>query len=156
MSIKISNLEIIEQKVLKRLEPMGKAFRSAVEAEKEGIRKRTQQGLDVDGRQFEEYSPNQRTGRNWKDVRRTSEPPRQTAFVDLTYSKDMFNAFKAVIKRDGFKFLATIFFDDAKQAQKAKGHHTGQLGNVKFKARKFFGLSQTQRETIVSKIRNAK
>lgn len=153
MSIKISNLEIIEQKVLKRLEPMGKAFRSAVETEKEGIRKRTQQGLDVDGRQFEPYSK-KHPGKNWKSVR--EKTGFQTAFVDLTYSKDMFNAFKAVIKRDGFKFLATIFFDDAKQAQKAKGHHTGQLGNVKFKARKFFGLSQTQRETIVSKIRNAK
>lgn len=153
MSIKISNLEIIEQKVLKRLEPIGGAFKRAIEAEKEGIRKRTQQGLDVEGRPFTPYSP-KHPGKNWKAVR--EKTGFQTAFVDLTYSKDMFNAFKAVVKRDGFKFLATIFFDDAKQAQKAKGHHTGQLGNVKFKARKFFGLSQSQQETIVSKIRNAK
>lgn len=154
MSISISNLAIIEQKVLKRLGPVEKAFRKAVEAEKEGIRKRTQKGIDVNGEPFEEYSRNQRTGRNWRDVRRRTGY--QTAFVDLTYSKDMFNSLKAVFKKDGFKFLATIFFDDAKQSQKAKGHQTGQLGNVKYKARKFFGLSQTQRETIVSKIRNAK
>ena len=153
MKIDILNLEIIDRRVLKRLEPIGKVFRKAVEAEKEGIKKRTQQGVDVDGGSFEPYSP-KNPGTNWKSVRdRTGF---QTAFVDLTYDKGMFKALKTVFKEEGSKFLATIFFDDAKEAEKAKGHQTGQLGKVKFKARKFFGLSQTQRETIVSKIRNAK
>ena len=153
MKIDILNLEIIDRRVLKRLEPIGKVFRKAVEAEKEGIKKRTQQGVDVDGGSFEPYStknPND----SWKSVR--EKAGLQTDFVDLTYSGGMFKALKTVFKRDGFKFLATIFFDDAKEAEKARRHQTGQLTSGKFKARKFFGLSQTQRETIVSKIRNAK
>jgi hypothetical protein len=153
MKIDILNLEIIDRRVLKRLEPIGKVFQKAIDVEKEGIKKRTQQGVDVDGASFEPYSP-KHPGSNWKSVR--EKTGFQTAFVDLTYEGGMFNALKTVFKREGFKFLATIFFDDTKEAQKAKGHQSGQLGNVKFKARKFFGLSQTQQETIVSKIRNAK
>ncbi len=153
MKIDILNLEIIDRRVLKRLEPIGKVFQKAIDVEKEGIKKRTQQGVDVDGVSFKPYSP-KNPGNNWKSVRERTGF--QTAFVDLTYDKGMFRALKTVFKRDGFKFLATIFFDDAKEAEKAKGHQTGQLGKVKFEARKFFGLSQTQQETIVSKIRNAK
>ncbi len=153
MKIEISNLAVIQKKVLKRLEPLGKAFQKAIDVEKEGIKKRTQQGVDVDGTSFAPYST-KHPGSNWRGVR--EKAGLQTAFVDLTYSGDMFKALKTVFKRDGFKFLATIFFNDAKEAEKAKRHQTGQLTSGKFKARKFFGLSQTQRETIVSKIRNAK
>jgi hypothetical protein len=152
MRIEISNLGIIEQKVKARIEPMFKAFQKAVETEKEVIRTRTQQGLDVNGRPFIEYSDSQKW--NWKDTR--NKRGYQTAHVDLTFKGYMFNALKVSFRRDGFKFLATIFFNERKQAQKAKGHHTGQLGRTRFKARKFFQFSQRQRETIVSKIRNAK
>jgi hypothetical protein len=68
----------------------------------------------------------------------------------------MFNALKVIVRRDGAKFLATLFFNERKQAQKAKGHHTGQLGKTTFSPRKFFGFSGSQRETIANKIRNAK
>jgi hypothetical protein len=152
MRIDISNIGIIEKKVKARIEPMWKAFQKAVETEKEAIRIRTQQGLDMDGRPFEKYSSEQKW--NWKDTR--NKKGYQTGYVDLTFKGDMFKALKVSFRRDGFKFLASIFFNDRKQSQKAKGHHTGQLGPTKFKARKFFGLSQKQRETIVSKIRNAK
>lgn len=152
MRIEISNLGIIEQKVKKRIEPMWQAFQKAVETEKEAIRARTQQGLDVNGVPFEKYSTSQKW--NWRDTR--SKKGYQTNHVDLTFKGDMFRALKVSFRRDGFKFLATIFFNERKQSQKAKGHQTGRLGPTSFQPRKFFGLSQRQRETIISKIRNAK
>jgi hypothetical protein len=153
MSIKLSNIEIIERLVGARVNTMGKVFKKSVETEKDNIITRTHRGIDVNGEAFEPYSPKY-PGSNWKAHRERNN--RQTAYVDLKFSDDMFKAFKAVIEKSGFKFLATIFFDDRKQAQKAKGHHTGQLGPTTFKPRKFFGLSQSQREAIISKIRNAK
>lgn len=153
MRIEISNLGIIERKLKKRIEPMWKAFQKAVETEKEVIRSRTQQGLDVEGRPFEPYSPKS-PGSNWKSKR--ERLGYQTGHVDLTFKDAMFKALKVSFKRDGLKFFATIFFNNRKQAQKAKGHHTGLLGTVEFMPRKFFGLSRTQRRTIISKIRNAK
>lgn len=152
MSIKISNLEVIERIVKKRVDDMGSRFEGAVDTQRKAIETRTNSGIDVNGQQFAPYSKKHKW--NWRDERRVNGY--QTAYVDLKFSGDMFKAFKTIVKKDGFKFLATIFFDDRKQAQKAKGHHTGQLGNVKFQPRKFFGLSQSQREAIVSKIRNAR
>ena len=153
MRIEISNLGIIEQKVKSRIEHMWKAFQKAVEVEKEVIRSRTQQGVDVNGDTFEPYSPTN-PGRNWAAVRKRNN--RQTSRVDLSFTGDMFRALKVSFRRDGFKFLATIFFNERKQSQKAKGHHTGQLGPTKFEPRRFFELSKRQRENIISKIRNAK
>ena len=152
MSIKISNLGIIERIVKKRVDDMGSRFEDAVDTQRKAIETRTNSGIDVNGQQFAGYSDRKKW--NWRDTRRINE--KQTAYVDLKFSGDMFKAFKTIVKKDGFKFLATIFFDDIKQAQKAKGHHTGQLGKTTFKPRKFFGLSQSQREAIVSKIRNAR
>jgi hypothetical protein len=153
MSIKVSNLEVIQRLVGARVNAMGKVFKKSIEVEKDNIIKRTHRGVDMNGEAFEAYSP-KNPGKNWKAHRERKN--RQTAYVDLKFSEDMFKAFKAVVERSGFKFLATIFFDDRKQAQKAKGHHTGRLGPTTFEPRKFFGLSQSQREAIISKIRNAK
>jgi hypothetical protein len=153
MSIKVSNLEVIERLIAARVNSMGKAFEKSVETERNAIEARTLRGIDVDGRPFEPYSP-KNPGRNWKAYRERNG--RQVAYVDLKFTGDMFEALKSVVKKSGFKFLATIFFDDRKQAQKAKGHHTGQLGPTTFEPRKFFGLSQSQREAIISKLRNVK
>lgn len=153
MRIEISNLGIIERKVKARMEPMWKAFQKAVETEKEVIRSRTQQGVDVNGETFEPYSP-KNPGRNWAAVRKRKGF--QTSRVDLSFSGDMFKALKVSFRRDGFKFLATVFFNERKQSQKAKGHHTGQLGPTKFEPRKFFGFSKAQQDKIISKIRDAK
>ncbi len=155
MTIKIENLGVIERAVKARLEKMEPEFKSAVETEKEAIITRSKSGIDVAGKNFKAYSDNEKwKGKNWKDTRRAEGF--QTAYVDLTYSGDMFNAMKVAFRKEGFKFLATIFFGDQKQSQKAKGHQTGQLGKNKFEPRKFFGLSQSQREAIVSKLRNVK
>ncbi len=153
MSIKVSNLEVIQRLVGARVNTMGKVFKKSIEVEKDNIITRTHQGIDMNGEGFEPYSP-KNPGKNWKAHREKFNY--QTAYVDLKFSEDMFKAFRAVVEKSGFKFLATIFFDDRKQAQKAKGHHTGQLGRVEFKPRKFFGLSVPQRETIISKLRNVK
>jgi hypothetical protein len=152
MSIKVSNVEIIERLIKDRVNTMGKVFKKSVETERDNIITRTHRGIDMDGRPFRKYSREHEW--NWADTRRINN--KQTAYVDLKFSEDMFKAFKAVVERSGFKFLATIFFDDRKQAQKAKGHHTGQLGLTTYEPRRFFGLSQSQREAIISKIRNAK
>lgn len=153
MSITITNLEAINRAVQERLKKMEPTFQSAVEVEKDAIITRSKSGIDVDGKNFKEYSP-KNPGRNWKQVR--EDTGFQTAYVDLSYSGDMFEAMKVAFRREGFKFLATIFFNDRKQSKKALGHQSGQLGKVKFEARKFFGLSKTQREAIASKLRNAK
>jgi hypothetical protein len=155
MTIEIKNLEAINKAVEERLRRIEPTFQDAVEQEAEGIKTRTKSGIDVNGKQFVPYSNNEKwAGKNWKDVRK--EAGLQTAYVDLTYDGDMFNAMKVVFKKDGFKFLATIFFNDQKQSKKALGHQTGKLGKVKYAARKFFGLSKPQREAIASKLRNAK
>jgi len=155
MTIEIKNLEAINRAVEERLNKMGPTLQTAVEREAEGIKTRTKSGIDVDGKQFTPYSDNPKwAGRNWKDIRKKAGL--QTAYVDLTYDGDMFKAMKVAFRKEGFKFLATIFFNDQKESKKALGHQSGQLGKVKFIARKFFGLSKTQRETIASKLRNAK
>lgn len=153
--VKIQNIEAITKAVAARLEKMQPEFKSAVEVEKETVITRSKAGIDVAGKNFKAYSDNEKwKGKNWKDVRRSEGF--QIGYVDLTYSDDMFKAMKVVFGREGFKFLATIFFDNLKQSQKAKGHQTGQLGKNKYEPRKFFGLSQSQRESIVSKLRNVK
>ncbi len=152
MSIEIRNLEVIEKKIKQRLDAMGPAFTNAVQAERDAIETRTLQGIGVNGRPFKKYSDKHEW--NWKDVRRVNGF--QTAYVDLKFTGDMFKALKTVFRKDGFKLLATILFTDTKQAQKAKGHQTGQLGLTTFQPRKFFGLSKSQRGAIVSKTRNAK
>lgn len=153
MSIEIINLGVIEQKVKQRIGSMEKAFQKAVQSEKEVISTRTQEGLDVNRETFVPYS-SKNPGRDWKDVRKKKNL--QTSHVDLKFSGAMFKAMTVSFKRDGSKFLATIFFNERKQSQKAKGHNSGQLGPTTFAPRKFFGLSQTQREAIISKIRDAK
>lgn len=152
--IKIENLGVIQTAVKDRLEKMGTEFSGAVEAEKEQIKLRTQTGVDVNGKKFVAYSDKEGPQGAWKDIRKSNS--KQTAYVDLTFSGDMFNAMRAVFRKEGFKFLATIFFSDPLQAKKAKGHQTGLLGKIRFEPRKFFGLSQSQRGAIVSKLRNVK
>ncbi len=152
MNISVSNLEAIQRAVEKRINAIGGSLEQAVQVERDAIETRTKQGIDVNGSPFEKYSESKKW--NWRDVRIKNE--KQVAYVDLSFSGDMFEALKTVVKRSGFKFLATIFFDDRKQAQKAKGHHTGKLGRTTYEPRKFFALSQSQREAIISKIRNAK
>lgn len=154
MTLKVENLQAIERAVKRRLERIEPAFKEAVTTEKERIIARTQTGVDVNGRQFVAYSEKDSPYGRWKDVREANG--KQTAFVDLKFSEDMFKAMQVAFRKEGFKFLATIFFNDGKQAKKAKGHQTGLLGRIKFQPRRFFGLSKTQRETIASKIRNAK
>ena len=154
MTIKVENLQAIERAVNQRIDKMAVEFSSAVESEKNQIKVRTQSGVDVNGKQFVAYSDKEGPQGVWKDVRNANN--KQTAYVDLTFSGDMFNAMRVVFRRDGFKFLATIFFADSLQSKKAKGHQTGLLGKIRFKPRKFFGLSQQQRESIVSKLRNVK
>jgi hypothetical protein len=152
--IKVENLQAIERAVKARLEKMEPEFSNAVEAEKNQIKARTQSGVDVNGKQFVAYSDKDGPQGAWKDIRKNNN--KQTAYVDLTFSGDMFNAMRVVFRKDGFKFLATIFFSDSLEAKKAKGHQTGLLGKIRFEPRKFFGLSQSQRESIVSKLRNVK
>jgi hypothetical protein len=152
MSIEIRNLEIIERKIQKRLDAIEPAFQAAIEAERNVIEARTLTGIGVNGRPLKKYSTKHEW--NWRDVRRVNGF--QIAYVDLKFTGDMFEALKTAFKRDGTKFLATIFFNDRKQAQKAKGHQTGQLGPTTYEPRRFFGLSKSQRGTIISKIRNAK
>ena len=154
MEFKIYNLQTIERAVNERVEKMANEFSSTVEAEKDQIKIRTQSGIDVDGKQFVPYSNRIGPQGVWKDVRKANN--KQTAYVDLTFSGDMFKSMRAVFRRDGFKLLATIFFSDPLQAKKAKGHQTGLLGTIRFEPRKFFGLSKSQREAIVSKLRNVR
>lgn len=155
MKVTISNTEAFQKAVEQRLKAIEPVFKQAVETEKQRIVARTQQGQDMDGSKFRGYSTEGKVY-NWRDVRMAAKPPRQVNHVDLTFDGDMFRALKVVFRRDGFKFLATIFFNERKQARKATGHHTGKLGRVDFTPRKFFSLSSTQRETIASKIRDAK
>lgn len=152
--IKVENIQAIERAVNQRIDKMAIEFSSAVEAEKNQIKVRTQSGVDVNGKQFVAYSDKEGPQGAWKDIRKTNN--KQTAYVDLTFSGDMFNAMRVVFRKDGFKFLASIFFSDSLQAKKAKGHQTGLLGKIRFQPRKFFGLSNSQRESIVSKLRNVK
>jgi hypothetical protein len=154
MMIKIENLQVIEEAVNARLEKLQPTFNEAIKVEMEAIKTRTQSGVDVNNKPFVAYSDKQGPQGVWKDVRKANN--KQTTYVDLKFSGDMFKAMQTTFKKEGFKFLATIFFGDRKQSQKAKGHQTGQLGLIKFEARKFFGLSQSQREAIVSKLRNVK
>lgn len=152
MKVKISNTQVIKEAIKQRMDAIEPVFKEAVEEEKVKVVQRTQKGLGVNGRNLKAYST--RFKRNWLDERK--DQGLQTSRVDLTFSGAMFEALRVVFKRDGFKFLATIFFDNKKQAAKAKGHQTGQLGRTTYTPRKFFGFSGAQREAIASKIRNGK
>lgn len=150
MNITIKNLNVIQEAIEARLNAMEPAFEEAVESEKDRLITRTQSGLDINSKQFKGYS--KKSG--WRRIRINNNKPVNK--VDLTFSGDMFDSLSINFRRDGFKFLATLFFKDLKQGQKAKGHQTGQLGRTKFFARPFFGFSNSQRETIASKLRKVK
>lgn len=151
-TLKLSNTQAFEIAVKKRVDAMPPVLEQAVQAETNQMVKRTQSGQSLGGQKFVKYSTSQPW--NWKDQREAEGF--QTSYVDLTFSGAMFKALRVVVKRDGFKFLATVFFGEPKEAQKAKGHHTGRLGKTTFSPRKFFGFQGKQRENIASKLRNMK
>lgn len=151
-TLKLSNTQAFESAVKKRIDAVPPVLKDAVEAETSEMVRRTQSGQSLGGQKFVKYSD--RLPWNWKDERKAEGL--QISYVDLTFTGAMFKALRVVVRRDGFKFLATVFFNDPKQAQKAKGHHTGQLGRTKFSPRKFFGFQGKQRENIASKLRNMK
>lgn len=152
MSVEITNLEVIERLVKKRLDDIPKVLESAVNAEARVMVQRTKEGKSIGGQPFIKYST--KSKHPWRDVRIAAG--KQVAKVDLTFSGDMFDALRVTITKDRFKILATVFFNEQKQAKKALGHQTGQLGRTTFTPRKFFGFYGKQRENIAFKIRNMK
>lgn len=155
MQVKFSNLDVVSKVVAERIEKIPPVLKDALIVERGRMIERTKGGKDINGNRFKAYS-RKNPGKNWRDVRIAND--KQVAVVDLTFDGDMLNpnGMSIEIIRNGSKFLATISFSDAKQARKATGHQTGQLGTVKFEPRRFFGFSQPQRRTIASKIRDAK
>ncbi|NDD53809.1 hypothetical protein EBZ39_08005 [bacterium] len=155
MNITFSNLDVFSKAVEERIQKIPPVLKDALIVERGRMIERTKGGKDVGGNRFVAYS-RKNPGRDWRDVRIAND--KQVAIVDLTFDGDMLNpnGMSIEITRDGSKFLATISFVDAKQARKATGHQTGQLGLIKFRPREFFGFSQPQRRTIASKIRDAK
>lgn len=140
MGIKVENLAAIERVVKERMEKMKPAFKEAVGVEKDRIRTRTQSGQSVDGKPFSKYS------RKWARVRK--QAGLQTAYVDLTYTGDMFKAMKASFTSDETSTTGVISFAGRDEAKKAMENE--MLG------RYFFGLTNEQIEIIKTKIRNAK
>lgn len=138
MTLKIENLGVIERAVKQRMEKLKPVFKEALGVEKERIKTRTQSGQSVDGKPFSKYS------RKWAKVRK--QAGLQTAYVDLTYSGDMFKAMKASFTADEASITGVISFDGKDEAKKAIENE--MLG------RSFFGLTDEQIEIIKNKLRN--
>lgn len=153
MEFTIKNTNIISKLVEERVAKIPAVLNDALVVERTKMIERTKRGMDIEGRRFKAYSK-KNPGRDWRDVRKANS--KQIGYVDLTFDDDMLdpNGMSIDIRRNGSKFLATISFTDAKQARKAKGHQTGQLGLIKFFPRRFFGFSRPQRGAIASKLRD--
>jgi len=138
MNIKVENLEGIQRSIEARLQQMKPAFKEALDVEKERIKARTQSGLDVDGNTFKYYRP--------FTVKNRRKNKKQVNHVDLTFSGDMFRAFKALYSEDQWKITGVLTF----------GNESDKVLSNESYGRNFFGLSNEQVEIIKNKLRNAK
>jgi hypothetical protein len=137
MDLKISNLDVINIAVGKRIGKLVPVFKQAVGVEKDRIQSRTQQGIGFDGKKFSKYSA------KWKKARQAAGL--QTAHVDLTYTGDMFRAFKLSFLKGEASITGVMSFG----SESYKVEENEALG------RGFFGLTDEQIEIIKTKLRQA-
>jgi hypothetical protein len=138
MNIKVENLEGIQRTIRSKVDQLKPVFKKALEVEKERIQSRTQSGLDVDGNTFDYYRP--------FTVKNRRKNKKQVNHVDLTFSGDMFRAFKARFSETEWTITGVLSFgDESWKVLKNEGY-----------GRNFFGLSNEQVEIIKNKLRNAK
>lgn len=95
------------------------------------IKLRTQKGIDVDGASFEPYTP---AYAKYRRVKGRSASP-----VNLLFTGDLLSSITTKVERSGDSIIGYIYFGDATNAKKAKGL---------MKKRKFFGLSEENKEKI--------
>lgn len=135
MNITISNLKVIDAAVNKRLKAMEPVFKQALSVEKNRIQERTQRGLGANLRKFKPYSD------EWAEVRESRGL--QTNYVDLTFTGDMFNAFKISFSKKTNALRGVLNFG----SEGWKVRRNERLG------RQFFRLRGSQIETIKNKLR---
>jgi hypothetical protein len=135
MNITISNLKVIDTAVNKRLKAMEPVFKESLTTEKNRIQERTQRGLGANLRKFKGYSE------SWAAVRKSKGLP--TSYVDLTFTGDMFNAFKVSFSKGANAFRGVLNFG-SEGWKVAKNERLG---------REFFQLRPSQIETIKTKLR---
>jgi phage gpG-like protein len=114
------------------LEPQASELQQAAENQRARILDRTSRGLGYDLQIFTGY--NRHTGK--------------TGVVNLRDTGAMLDSITVEANDD----QARIFFDDPEQAKKAEFHNEG---NRKIPQRPFFGASLSDREEIVSDVRQA-
>ena len=153
MGLEIKNADVIVRLVNEKLEKAKAKLGVAVSDEATRIVRRTRAGLDVDGKQFAPYTPPYnrfkgknrsgivtRTGKAGKNARQVkgdfSVTPQP---VDLTLSGNMLAAIQTKVEDTSTGATATIFFNSAQEALKARGNQN---------KRQFFGLSDEQVQRI--------
>ena len=138
MSLSYSGTGVVEERVRAQLARIKDNFRSAVEEAKDGIRTRTQTGVDIESNTFRKYS------KSW--ARKRQAAGKGIDRVDLTFSGAMFNSLSVRFEEQTYVLSATIFFKSPEQAQKAKWNQVDHK-------RPFFGLSAEQRKLILAKVK---
>lgn len=99
---------------------------------------RIKQGQDVDGQQFDDYTP------EYKEFKK--KKGRSVGVPDLLFTGAMQQAITQAVTIEGSKIRGKVYFSSAKEGEKAKGN---------IKKRKFFGFSQEQIKSIKDKIKLA-
>ena len=141
MAIEISNLEVILKRVQDKVKKYKPVLLEAVKVEQGRVKERTQRGQGLNS-SFLGYSE------SWAKARQRHTPPRQTAFVDLTFTGAMFSS------------LNTTQADVSEAVTVTTVGFNGDFNNLKAsvnnKSRPFFGFSKEQVQIILSKLKLTK
>jgi integrase len=137
MPIEIKNADVVIKTLEQSLEKIEARFEQAVSDEATRIVLRTQQGKDVDGNSFAEYTEGYAKYRS-KRGRKVSPP-------DLTFTGNMLASIQTTFQKTADAIIGTIFFSSAREALKARGNQ---------EKRRFFGLSDEQVKRITDKMKN--
>lgn len=139
MAIEISNLDIIIRKVKERADKYKPVLAAATKVEEGRVKQRTQQGIGLNA-SFLGYSE------SWAKVRQ--ENNKQTSFVDLTFTGDMFGSLNTKVTSVGENVtVATVAFNGALNNIKASANN---------KSRPFFGFTNEQVQIILNKLKLTK
>jgi len=139
MSFKFRNRVNIPRKKKELLDDKEKALGLALQKVVLSLNQRTKAGKSVEGSPFADYTPEYAKFKSRKG--RSIAPP------DLTFSGAMLRAIQFSVKRTANAIIGRIYFNSAKEANKARGNQ---------EKRPFFGLSKEERDLVIDIVRGRK
>lgn len=137
IEVKYGSLDVFDKALKKRLDKMPNRLDNGLKVEAEQIKARTQQGVDLYGVPFKDYSLYWAQERASRGLR--------TDIVDLTFTGRMLNSMKTRVSSGETKIYGEIYFT---------GNQDDKVFALEKDGRRFFGLTDKQVRNILQKLRS--